>query len=82
MSVRRDESGSIVLEGSCAVEDAEPLLQLLEATPDGPCDWTRCSSIHTAVIQVILVARPVMAGPCGDAWTEQWVAPRLGSRHV
>jgi hypothetical protein len=82
VSVRRDESGCIILEGSCAVEDAEPLLQLLAATPNGPCDWTRCIHIHTAVVQVILMGRPVIAGPCGDSWIEQWVAQHLGPRHV
>ena len=33
VTVRRDDSGTIVLEGVCPVEDAEPLLQLLQATP-------------------------------------------------
>lgn len=74
MSVRRDGLGTIVMEGDCAVEDAEPLLQLLQATPAGRCDWTRCSYIHTAVVQVVLAARPALIGPCGDPWTEQWIA--------
>ena len=77
MSVRRDESGTIVLEGKCAVEDAEPLLQLLQATKAGRCDWTRCSYLHTAVVQVILAAGPALIGPCGDPWTEQWIASLL-----
>ena len=33
MSVRREENGTVVLEGNCPVEDAEPLLQMLQATP-------------------------------------------------
>ena len=74
MSVRR-ENGSIVLKGICPVEDAEPLLQMLQATPAAPCDWTRCSHLHTAVLQVILAARPILVGPCGDSWIEQWIIP-------
>ena len=35
MSVRRLDDGNIALEGPCPVEDAEPLLQLLQATPGG-----------------------------------------------
>ena len=77
MSVRRDEFGTIVLEDKCAVEDAETLLQLLQATTPGRCDWTRCSYLHTAVIQVILAAGPTLIGPCGDPWTEQWIASFL-----
>jgi len=77
MTVRRDTDGKIVLDGRCPVEDAEPLFQLLQATPEAPCDWTGCSHLHTAVVQVILVARPALAGPCGDAWIETWIAPQL-----
>lgn len=82
MSVRQNADGSIVLEGACPVEDAEPLLQLLQATPDAPCDWTRCSRLHTAVVQVILAARPALRGPCGDPWIQQWVAPHVRPGHV
>ena len=73
MSVRRHDDGTIILEGTCPVEDAEPLLRLLEATPAAPVDWTLCTSLHTAVLQIILAARPALAGPCGDPWVRQWV---------
>lgn len=74
-----ETKGSIALVGACPVEDAETLLQLLQSTPTAPCDWTRCSHLHTAVVQVILAARPALIGPCGDAWIEQWVSPQSGS---
>ncbi len=74
MSVRRDDSGQVVLEGDCPVEDAERLLQLLQSTPGAPCDLTRCNRLHTAVVQVILAVRPTLIGPCGDPWVEQWIA--------
>jgi len=79
VTVRRNTDGKIVLDGRCPVEDAEPLLQLLQATPDAMCDWTGCSHLHTAVVQVIMAARPALAGPCGDPWIEAWVAPQLRS---
>ena len=80
MSVRRREDGVIVLEGACPVEDAEPLLQLLQDTPGSACDWTGCNQLHTAVAQVLLMAGPSMSGPCGDPWFEQWMAPVLAGR--
>ena len=40
MTVRRSDNGTIVLDGICPVEDAEPLLQLLQATPTAGIDWT------------------------------------------
>jgi hypothetical protein len=73
VSVRRDDAGTILLEGHCPVEDAEPLLQLLQATTEARCDWTRCSHLHTAVLQVVLVARPALIGPCGESWIERWI---------
>jgi hypothetical protein len=74
VSVRRDDSGAIVLHGVCLVEDAEPLLQMLQMTPAAPLDWMPCSHLHTAVLQVILAAGIAPAGPCGDPWVRQWVA--------
>ena len=75
MSVRRDDAGAVILDGVCPVEDAERLLQMLQATPTAALDWTRCSLLHTAVLQVILAARISPAGPCGDTWVRQWVEP-------
>ena len=80
MSVRRREDGVIVLEGACPVEDAEPLLQLLQDEPRSVCDWTGCNQLHTAVVQVLLMIRPPMSGPCGDPWFEQWMAPLIANR--
>ena len=77
MSVHRDEVGNVVLEGNCPVEDAEPLLQLLQSTPAASCDWTRCDHLHTAVVQVILAAHRPLVGPCGDRWVEQWISSDL-----
>jgi hypothetical protein len=77
VTVTRGNTGTVVLEGVCAVEDAEPLLQLLQATPGAVVDWTQCRQLHTAVFQVILASDTVPIGPCGDAWVKQWLAPKL-----
>jgi hypothetical protein len=79
LSVRRHDDGTILLHGNCAVEDAEPLLELLQATPAAPLDWTRCGHLHTAVVQVILAARPTLVGRCGDPWVEEWVSVQKAS---
>jgi hypothetical protein len=82
VSVRRLESGTIVLEGRCPVEDAETLFQLLQETPEAACDWAQCSRLHTAVLQVLLVARPALRGPCADLWLEQWFQPAMHELHT
>lgn len=79
MSIRRHADGNIILDGDCPVEDAEPLLQMLQETPSASCDWTSCRHLHTAVAQVLLAVRPALVGPCGDAWIERWIASRVRS---
>ena len=74
MSVRKSDDGSIVLIGECPVEEAEPLLRLFQENPRARLDWTSCRYLHTAILQVILAAKPPLVGPCGDEWVEQWVA--------
>ena len=66
---------TIVIEGGSPVEEAEPLLQFLQAMPDACLDWRQCTHIHTAVLQVVLAARPQLIGPCGDAWVRGGVDP-------
>jgi hypothetical protein len=82
MTVLRSDAGVVLLEGACAVEDAEPLLQLLQGSPLPVIDWTECSHLHTAVVQVVLASgiRPI--GPCGDAWVRQWTEPELPRRET
>ena len=77
MTVRRGDTGNVTIEGECTVEDAELLLQLLQANPTPAVDWTTCSQLHTAVIQVILASGAAQIGPCGDSWVRQWLAPEL-----
>lgn len=77
MTVRRSDHGTLVLEGVCPVEDAEVLLQLLQAGSPVALDWTKCRQMHTAVLQVILASGIVPQGPCGDVLVRQWLAPKL-----
>jgi len=77
VTVRRSDNGTIVLDGACPVEDAEALLQLLQATPTAGIEWTQCRQLHTAVFQVILASGVVPVGPCGDAWVAEWQEPKL-----
>jgi hypothetical protein len=77
VTVRRSDASTIILDGVCSVEDAEPLLQMLQTTPAAAVDWTPCRQMHTAVLQVILASGTAPVGSCGDAWVAQWLAPEL-----
>jgi hypothetical protein len=54
MTVRRADD-TIVLEDVCPVEDAETLLNQLQAGAS-LVDWSGCTHLHTACLQVMLVA--------------------------
>ena len=77
MTILRSDDGTVVLDGVCAVEDAESLLQMLQATPAASVDWTQCRQLHTAVLQVIIASGSSPIGPCGDVWVQQWLASKL-----
>ncbi len=75
MTVRRSDYGAIVLEGACPVEDAEPLLQLLQTAPGAALNWTQCRQLHTAVLQIILASGTSPTGQCGDSWVADFFRP-------
>jgi hypothetical protein len=76
MSVQLD--GPVIrLEGDCRVEDAEPLLALLQEQAGRVVDLTAAGPLHAAVVQVLLALRPPLSGPAGDPFTARWLAPLL-----
>jgi hypothetical protein len=77
MTVRLTTQGEIALEGTCASEDAELLLQHLTATPTAQVDWRACEFAHTAVIQVLMVANRQLLGPPAGSGLRDWVSPIL-----
>jgi hypothetical protein len=77
MTVRR-AGDTIFLEGVCAVEDAEILLQHLQAGAD-LIDWCGCTHLHAACFQMVLVARLPMKGPPANPEIVRWLEPILHS---
>lgn len=77
MTVHLSAHGVIELQGECPSEDAEALLRHLLADPNASVDWNACEAAHSAVIQVLMAARPAMQGvPRGQA-LKDWVQPLL-----
>jgi hypothetical protein len=73
MTVRLTTEGEIVLEGVCSSEDAEVLLRNLASAPTAQVDLRACEFAHTAVIQVLMAARPKLLGPPAGAALRDWV---------
>lgn len=82
MTIRIATNGVIELLGVCASEDAEPLLEQLLAAPGATVDWRDCRQAHTAVVQVLLAAKPKLLGPPADAHLKNWVEPAITGEHV
>ena len=74
MTLRQTE-GVIILEGDCGVEEAETLLSALLTAPGAEIDWSKCGSLHTAVVQLILASNAPVRGTCGDPSLSRWVNP-------
>ena len=65
MTIRVADDGAIVLEGTCQAGDAETLARLLSSDPSATVDWRACVHAHTAIVQILLSARPPLRGPPG-----------------
>jgi hypothetical protein len=78
MTVLKPADDVLLLEGACPIEDAEILLQHLTGSPSATVDLRNCLSMHTAVIQVLLAAKPALLGPpSADTPHSRWVYPAL-----
>ena len=79
MTVRLAEDGTIELSGRCGVEDAERLQAYLLAGARSPVQWSACEHLHSAVLQVLLVAKPPMRGVPPSVFLRTHVGPLLRS---
>lgn len=75
MTVRR-AGDTIFLEGICAVEDAETLLQELQTGAE-LIDWSACAHLHAACFQLILAVRLPMFGTPVNPALVRWLIPIL-----
>jgi hypothetical protein len=76
MSVALD--GTVVrLRGDCRVEDAEPLLAMLQGPEQRSVDLSEARQLHTAVVQILLAIRPEIRGGSLDSFVRTWVQPLL-----
>ena len=77
MTVRLTTEGEVELSGRCGVEDAEVLQHYLVAARQSGVEWHACEHLHSAVIQVLLVAKPRIRGQPSSAFLRAHLAPLL-----
>jgi len=66
-----------ILEGLCAVEEAEPLWQWLRERPGRKVNLKGLRHPHTAVLQVLMAARPAVTAPPRDEALARWLLPAI-----
>jgi hypothetical protein len=51
----------VIFRDIASVEEAESLLEWLQTTPQAKINLAACTHLHTANLQVLMAARPVIA---------------------
>jgi hypothetical protein len=74
------------LTGAVTVDEVEPFVAWLRATPKGRVNLRACTHLHTGVVQAMLVFGPKVSAPPTDGFLAEWVLPLLaeggnGSNH-
>ena len=77
MTVRLADDGAIRLEGVCAIDDADRLLELRLAHPGAVIDWRDCEQAHTAIIQLLSVGSASIVGPPAGVFLREMIEPLL-----
>ena len=75
MTIGRD-GDTVLLEDVCAVDDAETLMGHLQAGA-ARIDWSGCTHLHTACLQVMLAARVPIRGTPANPLLARWLGPLL-----
>jgi hypothetical protein len=67
-----------VADGASIVEDALTLLEFLQSHATAKVDLSSCTHLHTAVLQVLLAARPEIVALPREVFLARWLSQVLG----
>jgi hypothetical protein len=70
------------IDGVCGVEEAMPLLEFLQSHGDARIDMRTCTHLHSAALQVLMVAANRVVVPPEEEFLARWLIPMLGSSLV
>jgi len=68
---------SVQLIDDVGVDDAEALLQWLQANPKATINLSRCTHVHAAVLQVLMAAGMTVTSWPQDSQLDGWLRPAL-----
>jgi hypothetical protein len=67
----------VSFEDVCTVEDALPLFEFLKTAEASAIDLSACTYLHTALLQLLLTARPLVTALPADPGLARWIASLL-----
>jgi hypothetical protein len=68
-----------IFRDEVSVEEAEGLLEWLQARPTAKADLSACSHLHTANLQVLMTAKALISTWPKNAELRAWLEPALKS---
>jgi len=66
-----------VFQGTVAVEEADGLLEWLSKSTNNRVAFNHCDFLHTANLQVLMAAKPIIAAWPKDADLRDWLKAAL-----
>lgn len=67
-------SGAVArFEGQCRLDEASALFEWLEQTPAAKIDLAECEHMHTAILQILMVAKPELLASPASRFLQQWL---------
>lgn len=66
-----------VAEGAVNAEDALTLLEFLQSHRNAKVDLGSCGHVHTAVVQLLMAARPEIVALPREAFLSRWLSKVL-----
>ena len=68
---------SVILDGVCTTEDAEPLMQWLLAHPGGKVQLKDCTNMHSSVLQSLMAGQVQCVDWTADSNLTAWLVTAL-----
>ena len=73
------KKNTALFDGDISVEDAEELLGWIQKNPKSKADFSRCTHLHAANLQVLMAARTSVAAWPQDNALKTWLTAALAT---
>ena len=71
------EADRVRLLGNCDLDDAETLLNFFQSQSGAQVDVSAATHLHAAIVQILMVQKPLLTGTSSDTFLAAWLMPAL-----